>query len=64
MDPAKINSIFEWPVPHNVKGVRVFLGLTGYYRKFIVGYGKVAKPLTELTKKEGFHWGPETVEGI
>ena len=54
MDPSKIQCIQEWLTPQNVKGVRGFLGLTRYYRRFIKDYGKIAKPLTELTKKEGF----------
>ncbi|PNX92555.1 retrotransposon-related protein, partial [Trifolium pratense] len=64
VDPDKIKCVLEWPEPKNVKGVRGFLGLTGYYRKFIKDYGKIAKPLTELTKKNNFKWGPEAMSAF
>ena len=51
MDPKKIESILEWPVPRSVKEVQSFLGFANFYRKFINSYSRLAAPLTTLTKK-------------
>jgi hypothetical protein len=46
MDPEKVNAVTTWPQPHSVKGLRGFLRLAGYYRKFIHNFGIIATPLT------------------
>ena len=48
---SKVEAVQRWPVPETKKQVRAFLGLTGYYRKFIPQYASIAAPLTDLTKK-------------
>jgi len=55
VDPAKIQFVQNWPVPTSLKGVRGFLGLAGYYRKFMRGFGIIAASLTKLLTKDGFY---------
>jgi len=50
-NPGKIKAIINWPVPKDVSDVRSFMGITGYYRKFIEGFSKIANPITSLQKK-------------
>lgn len=49
---AKVLAVIEFPVPKSVHEVRQFLGLTGYFRKFIQDYGEISRPLTSLLRKE------------
>jgi len=48
IDPSKIEAVIEWKRPQNVTDIRSFLGLAGYYRRFIENFSKIAKPMTEL----------------
>ena len=64
MDPSKIEAVQDWPQPRSVKALRGFLGLTGYYRRFIKNYGTIAAPLTALLKRESFSWSPAATEAF
>ena len=73
-DPDKIKAVTEWPQPTTVTEVRSFLGFVSYYRRFILNFSKVAKPLNKLLqnlegttsqkKKFKVHWGPEQQEAF
>jgi hypothetical protein len=64
VDPKKIEAMQDWPHPKTLKILHGFLGLTGYYRKFVKNYGKIAAPLTALLKKNSFTWTPATAQAF
>ena len=49
-DPEKVASVCDWPTPHTPTGVRSFLGLCSYYRRFVQGFSSIASPLYRLTE--------------
>ncbi|KAA0037919.1 ty3-gypsy retrotransposon protein [Cucumis melo var. makuwa] len=63
-DREKIRAMLEWPIPRNIKELRGFLGLTGYYHRFVANYGTLAAPLTRLAKKNSFHWTEEATSAF
>ena len=59
VEPDKVQAVVAWPTPSTARGVRGFLGLAGYYRKFIRNFRSMAAPLTILLTKEKFCWNSE-----
>ncbi|KAD2392865.1 hypothetical protein E3N88_39842 [Mikania micrantha] len=59
VDPAKVETVMKWSPPKSPTEVRSFLGLAGYYQRFIQDFSRIATPLTKLSKKEvKYEWGP------
>ena len=59
-DPQKVEAVHDWPTPKNVTGVRAFLGLCSYYRRFIKGFAHIAGPLNSLLEAgQAFEWSEE-----
>ena len=64
-DPEKTKMVSEWPVPTSVKEVRSFLGLTGYYHRFVKDYASIAAPLHRLMKKDQpFIWQKKLIKHL
>jgi hypothetical protein len=64
VDPNKINAMMDWPIPKTLKNLRGFLGLTGYYHKFVWNYGRISTLLMTLTKKDAFSWTPKETKSF
>jgi hypothetical protein len=65
VDPSKVKDILEWKSPTSVHQVRSFLGLVGYYHRFIPDFSKIVKPITELLKNDvNFDWSPKCNEAF
>jgi hypothetical protein len=59
VDPSKVQDVLSWNAPTSVGSIQSFLGFARYYRRFIEGFSKISKPMTELLKKDKkFEWTP------
>ena len=52
VDPKKVQTVLDWKTPESAKNIRSFLGMAGYYRRFIEGFSKIAKPMIVLLEKD------------
>jgi hypothetical protein len=65
VDPKKVATILDWKAPKDVRGIKSFIGIAGYYRHFIEGFSKIARPMTALlAKKVEFKWTPACQESF
>ena len=65
MDPSKVQDVLDWEAPTSVPEIRSFLGLAGYYRRFIPEFSRIAKPMTELLKQGvKFYWSIQCEEAF
>jgi hypothetical protein len=65
VDPKKVAAILDWKAPKDVRGIKSFIGMAGYYLRFIEGFSKIARPMTALlAKKVEFKWTPECQESF
>jgi hypothetical protein len=65
VDPKKVAAILDWKAPKDVRGIKSSIGMTGYYRRFIEGFSKIARPMTALlAKKVEFKWTPACQESF
>jgi hypothetical protein len=65
MDPKKVAAILDWKAPNDVRGIKSFIGMAGYYRHFIEGFSKIVRPMTALlAKKVEFKWTPACQESF
>jgi hypothetical protein len=60
--PNKIKAMMDWPIPKTLKNLKGFLGLKGYYCKFVQNYGRIKEPLMTLTKKDAFSSTPKVTQ--
>jgi hypothetical protein len=64
MDADKVAAVSAWPPPRSARGLRGFLGLAGYYRKFIHNFGLIAAPLTRLLRRDAFAWDKDAEDAF